>query len=216
VKSAGSGRRTKTEKQNKKTSRQMKGKHMKRKNEKGTDATLDVAAVKTAAAALNELLRKLTFIRPMAPAEREKLKTVGVPRLRLAERRVQVARQHPEVLPTGFDVAQFELDLAIGHGLLECVSTVDKIRRGLGETLLLVGNRAARRGAEAYGYIKAAAVSSTNLMAAAEELARTGPRRVRATPPPTPTPPRPADSPPSAPGPAESRPSPSTPEVKAA
>jgi len=79
----------------------------------------------------------------------------------------------------------------------------------LGETLLLVGNRVTRRGAEAYGFIKAAAVSSTNLLAAASELARYGPRRSKATatrpPPATPT---------AAPGPTDGQPS--TPEVKAA
>jgi len=180
---------------------------MKTKKEKTTDATLTVEAVQTAAVALKELLAKLAFIHPMAPAEREKLKAVGVLRVRQAERRVQVARQHPEVLPQGFDLSQFDSDLALSHGLLECLATVDKVRRGLGEALLLVGNRVTRGGSEAYGYIKAAAVSSTNLLAAASDLARHGPRRGKAT----------ATRPPAAtaaPGPTEGQPS--TPEVKAA
>jgi len=99
---------------------------MKTNKEKTTDATLTVEAVKTAAVALNELLAKLAFIHPMAPAEREKLKSVGVMRVRQAERRVQVARQHPEVLPQGFDLSQFDSDLALSQGLLECLATVRK------------------------------------------------------------------------------------------
>jgi len=127
----------------------------------------DILAARLAVGALRE---QMTFLRPLMPMERRHIKKVGAAVVRAARQRLEVARDIPEVIPSSFDLPLFEQEVLNAESLISCAAAVKRLHRDLQDTLLVIGSRASRRGAEVYGRIKAASLTGAHLHHAAAQL----------------------------------------------
>ena len=174
-----------------------------------------VEELQAATAALDALHENMAFLKPLAATERQHTKKVGLQTLRTTEQRLKIARENPEAMPAGFDLPQFEQDVAWTEGLIACLAAVDRLRRDVQDTLMTVGSRAGRTGVEVYAYVRAGSGSASHLHQAATRLRRPRPRLSRKTPEPASSPGAGATTA-AAPAVAGTLASPATPEVKAA
>jgi hypothetical protein len=140
------------------------------------DAVLSAKDLDEIQAAIATLREKLSFALALSPDERRRLAKIGLKNQTFTERALQLAKQHPELVPPGVnvDAAQRDLDLFLA---LTPVSTA------LGELQHLAEDTQTIAGSEAYAAARAAYKSAktmgvgTGLDAALNDLSKRYRRR---------------------------------------
>lgn len=127
----------------------------------------DVQAIKDAVALIRE---KLPFLQTLTGQDRVRLYKMGPQRLAWVDECLTAARNHPEVLPPTFKVAEFEKDYALAGTLAEVRSVLDGLAADVDDTTMGVGSEAARAASDVMGYIDAAAGTNPGLRTAAQSL----------------------------------------------
>ena len=131
-----------------------------------------VEQINAAKAALHEFRKTMTFVVVLTEAERREHRhaRLGGKKLRLVENRLVAARQHQDLLPPKFDLAQFEKDAAETFALSEFLAELDAIYTDITDTLLAVGNRATVAAATAYGHIRVGSTTAERLKRTVQKL----------------------------------------------
>lgn len=138
---------------------------------KPTGTSVDV--IRAAVTEIDALRNKMTFLLPLTEAERREHRAarIGMKTLRSIENRLAAARQHRDLLPPAFDLRKFERDTTTASALGECLAAIDRMREGVYDTLLAVGNRALVAATNAYGHIKVESDTAERLKRTVERLA---------------------------------------------
>jgi hypothetical protein len=128
---------------------------------------------------LEKVQASLPWPPPLSEPERLQFRRIGPRTLRSVENSLTAARQHPEALPSGFDLSGFEADVALSLALGDYLASLDEMALRARDVLLTVGTRAAQGATEVQGHLRVVSSRMSHLQSTTERLSfRSGrPRR---------------------------------------
>src|SRR6185436_13789036 len=128
--------------------------------------------------ALKKLRQQMTFLVALSPLERSRTGHVGPKNIEAAQLSLSAAREYPNILPVGFDLAQFEQTVQTAAGLYQCQAALKDLASDVQDTLLTVGAEAIKGTQLIRVLVKAAAKTTPGLKQISQRLA---PRNQRGT-----------------------------------
>ena len=147
----------------------------------------DVTTIKNDITAIEGLL---PFRVNLSQQERKSLPKTAQGSVGYVQTALTYAKDHPEILPPSFSVAEFEKDVVLFTQLSELLALLKGLTNGVDDTTLGVGSEAKRAANQFYDLLKNAAKTNPGLQPLVDELGRLFQRQ--STPAPTPpTPPSP-------------------------
>lgn len=111
----------------------------------------DTAAVM---AALETIRKKLPFLVALAPDERKRLSKLGRKSQTFTHQALDVATQHPELMPGCLDVAKAQRDIGLFVALNPILNAVSELQTQLKDTQMLAGSEAYAAARMAYSSAK--------------------------------------------------------------
>ena len=154
-------------------------------NISATLSSADVQAIRDAIAIIRS---KLLFLVNLTDAERQKLFKMKDKSIPFVQDALSGAQDHPEILPTTFNVAEFSKDVLLAVALHEVLALLQSLTSSVDDTLMAVGSEAMAEARQVYEYVKVAAKTTPGLKPLLDRLAARfahGPQQV--PPPSTPT-----------------------------
>ena len=148
-----------------------------------TLSAADVTAIKNA---LTTIQGFLPFLVNLSQQERKSLTKTGPGSVNFIQLALTYAKDHPEILPSTFSVAEFEKDVTLFTQLTELLALFRGLTNGTDDTTLGVGSEAIRAALQFYDLLKNAAKNNPGLQPLADELGRRFERGPRPAPGPTP------------------------------
>jgi hypothetical protein len=145
----------------------------------------DVTAIKDAITTINS---KLPFLVALTAPERRTLFKLGDKSLTFVQDALTAAQDHPEILPSTFNVAEFAKDVALFTALSEILALLQGRVEAVLDTTTGVGNECMRQGTQFYDLLKAAAKTTPGLDTLVAQLGARFQRPPSPTPPPPPGP----------------------------
>lgn len=127
----------------------------------------DKAAIADAAATIKS---KLPFAVTLSPDERQALQKLGDKTAGFVQVALDGAQQHPEILPSTFDVAEFAKDAALFAAMLEVNGSVAPVLEAVEHTTMAIGAEAFAAARLFYEYVKTAAKTQPGLQGLADRL----------------------------------------------
>ena len=152
-------------------------------------ATLSAAHITAIKDALTTIRGFLTFLINLSKEELRSLTKTGPGSVGFVQAALTGAKDHPEILPSTFNVVEFEGDVTLFTQLSELLALVLVLANGLNDTTKAVGSEAKRAALQFYDLLKNAAKTNPGLQPLVDELGRLFQRI--STAPPGPTPPGP-------------------------
>ena len=152
-------------------------------------ATLSAADVTAVKNALTSIRGILTFLINLTNKELMSLVKTGPGSVGFVQTALTYAKDHPEILPSTFDVPEFDRDVTLFTQLSELLALVLALANALNETTKAVGSEAKKAALQFYDLLKNAAKTNPGLQPLVDELGRLFQRI--STAPPGPTPPSP-------------------------
>lgn len=122
-------------------------------------------------AKFNEVKALLPFLVNLTPSERKKLFKMGPDSVSYVQLCLQVAQQHPEILPSSFDVGEFTKDVSLNSELNEINIVSNPIAEGIGDTMMQAGIECMRQSNTIYELVKTAAKRDSNFDTIKQQLA---------------------------------------------
>jgi len=140
------------------------------------DAVLSAKDLDDIQAAINILRDKLSFAIALTPEERRRLSKIGLKNQTFTERALQLARQHPELVPPGVNVDAAQRDLDLFLAITPVTTTLGELQHLAEDTQTIVGSEAYAAARAAYKSAKTMGVG-TGLDDALNDLSRRFRRR---------------------------------------
>ncbi len=138
--------------------------------------------------ALTTIRVTLPFLIALTPEERKTILKLGDKSVAFADKALEAARAHPEILPAGFALAEFEKDAALVQQLSQLKSELSSLLEAVDDTLMAAGNETMTHSVTVYSYVKTAARRSPGLRPTLDGLAERWKRlATREKPKPTPS-----------------------------
>ncbi|MFP5471473.1 MAG: hypothetical protein ACLGGV_07735 [Bacteroidia bacterium] len=119
--------------------------------------TLTEAQKKSVKDSLKAVQTVLNFTVNLTPKQRQGLTKMGQKSVSFVEFALQVAKEHPNILPTNFNVVEYEKDVKLSKDLLEISTVLLPLAEALSDTLLAVGSEAMTQSNKVYDLVKNAA-----------------------------------------------------------
>nr|VFK06267.1 MAG: hypothetical protein BECKLPF1236A_GA0070988_1000215 [Candidatus Kentron sp. LPFa]VFK23576.1 MAG: hypothetical protein BECKLPF1236C_GA0070990_1000628 [Candidatus Kentron sp. LPFa] len=135
------------------------------------DATLSPADMKAIKAAIDTILRKMSFLITLTVQERKSTVKAGPDSVSFIQNALTAAEDHPDILPRSFSTPEFERDVELFTQLTELGALIDSLASEVDDTRLAVGGEAMREGSQVYEYVKTAAKTTPGLKPVADQLA---------------------------------------------
>jgi len=136
-------------------------------NISATLTTDNLTQIKTAIATIQE---NMPFLISLTVDERRKRFKMGDKSLAFVNNSINVTQNNPEVVPSSFDIAEFEKDYHLTVALTEVLGLLDQLTEKVDDTLLAVGSESIASSLLVYDYVKTAARHSPGLKSVAEQL----------------------------------------------
>ena len=105
--------------------------------------------------AIQTIRQKLPFLIDLTTDERRRLPKIGDTGHNFAAQALTVATQNTDILPRGFDLAEFQQDVDLLAALRPVVVALTQLQELLEDTYLEVGSEAYAAALTVYGYAKA-------------------------------------------------------------
>ena len=99
-------------------------------------------------------IQALPFLIGLSNKEKQKLSKMGDKSRSFVDQALNVARQNPDILPSRFDLAEFERDVALFHALYPINTALSKLSELVDSTLIAVGSDAYNSALDIYAYAK--------------------------------------------------------------
>ena len=103
------------------------------------DITVASETVTTAKGHIDSLRASLTFLLSLQEDERKRLRRLGLRNETFSLGAIEVARNHPQVIPAGIDMAAIERDITAREQLLPLLRDLQSFTRLLEDTVILLG-----------------------------------------------------------------------------
>ena len=121
---------------------------------KRVNATLSAATVATIMTSLAGIRTNLAMLQTLADEERSTLAKMGDKTQAFVKEALDTANRHPEILPSKFDLADFQSDVDLIESLKPIWGEVRELFTALDDTILLAGSEAFAAALEVYQYAK--------------------------------------------------------------
>ncbi len=118
-------------------------------------ATLSQTDLQAVLAAIQTIRDKLPFLIDLTPDERRTVPKIGDTGHNFAAQALTIATQNPDILPRGFDLAEFQRDVELLAALRPVVAAATQLQELVEDTYLQVGSEAYTSALSVYGYAKA-------------------------------------------------------------
>ncbi|MCU7846098.1 MAG: hypothetical protein KZQ93_19860 [Candidatus Thiodiazotropha sp. (ex Monitilora ramsayi)] len=99
-------------------------------------------------------LQSLSFLIGLSNTDKRKLSKMGDKSRTFVDRALSVARQNPDILPSRFDLEEFERDVALYNALYPINTALSKLSELVDGTLMAVGSDAYTTALDVYAYAK--------------------------------------------------------------
>ena len=119
---------------------------------------------------VNDIKLILVFLINLTPAERKKLLKMGDKSVSFVQDTLAALKANPSVVPSGFDLIEFEKDLTLYNDLIEILSYLHPLFEGIEDTVLALSNELMRQGIAGYKLIVEAAKTNSALDTVARDL----------------------------------------------
>jgi hypothetical protein len=121
-------------------------------------------------AAIALIHQKLPFLVNLTKKERRQLFKMGDKSLTFVSDGVVAAQQNPGILPSAFDLPEYQQDFALAQHLNEILMELQQLTEEVDDTLMAVGSEAMQSSLAVYDYVKTAAKHQPGLKTTAEQL----------------------------------------------
>jgi hypothetical protein len=122
------------------------------------DAVLSDKDLEEIQAALDLVRKKLSFTMALSPEERRRLSKIGLKNQTFTERALQLAKQHPELVPPGVNVDAAQRDLDLFLAITPVTTALGELQNLAEDTQTIVGSEAYAAARAAYKSAKAMGV----------------------------------------------------------
>jgi hypothetical protein len=122
------------------------------------DAVLSDKDLEAIQAAIATLRDKLSFAVALSPNERKRLSKIGLKNQTFTERALQLAKQHPELVPPGVNVDAAQRDLDLFLAITPVTTALGELQNLAEDTQTIVGSEAYAAARAAYKSAKAMGV----------------------------------------------------------
>jgi hypothetical protein len=112
----------------------------------------------------------LPFLQTLTAGDRIGLYKMGPKRLAWVMECLQAAKNHPEILPPHFKLAEFEQKYELARALADLRAVFKSLFTDVDDTTMGVGSEAATKASAVMGYVDAAAKTEPGLKSVAESL----------------------------------------------
>ena len=123
--------------------------------------------IKTAIASIRA---NMPFLVSLTVDERRKRVKMGDKSLAFVSNSLSVTQNNPEVVPSNFDIAEFNKDYQLTVSLTEVLSLLQQLTEEVDDTLLAVGSESMASSLLVYDYVKTAAKHAPGLKSVADQL----------------------------------------------
>ena len=123
--------------------------------------------IKTAIASIRA---NMPFLVSLTVDERRKRVKMGDKSLAFVSNSLSVTQNNPEVVPSNFDIAEFNKDYQLAVSLTEVLSLLQQLTEEVDDTLLAVGSESMASSLLVYDYVKTAAKHAPGLKSVADQL----------------------------------------------
>ena len=123
--------------------------------------------IKTAIASIRS---NMPFLVSLTVDERRKRIKMGDKSLAFVSNSLSVTQNNPEVVPSNFDIAEFNKDYQLTVSLTEVLSLLQQLTEEVDDTLLAVGSESMASSLLVYDYVKTAAKHAPGLKSVADQL----------------------------------------------
>jgi len=123
--------------------------------------------IKTAIASIRA---NMPFLVSLTVDERRKRIKMGDKSLAFVSNSLSVTQNNPEVVPSNFDIAEFNKDYQLTVSLTEVLSLLQQLTEEVDDTLLAVGSESMASSLLVYDYVKTAAKHAPGLKSVADQL----------------------------------------------
>lgn len=135
--------------------------------------------------AIATIQANLPFLINLTPDERRKRFKMGDKSLAFVRNSVTATQNNPSIVPSNFDIAEFNRDYQLTVALSEVLGLLEQLTETVDDTLLAVGSESMSSSLLVYDYAKTAARHSPGLKSVADQLGERfkamGRRRARAS-----------------------------------
>jgi hypothetical protein len=136
-------------------------------NISATVSDQDMVKIKGAIATIRT---QLPFLINLTPAERRKRFKMGDKSLAFVRNSVTATQNNPSIVPSNFDIAEFNRDYQLTLALSEVLGLLEQLTETVDDTLLAVGSESMAGSLLVYDYVKTAARHSPGLKSVADQL----------------------------------------------
>jgi len=147
------------------------------------DATLTAEQRARAEAALASLNEALPFLIHLGDGTRATMVKFGEMNRSFVVKALAIAKAHPEALPAGFNLKEFDADVALVEALYPLHHALENLLRRLDDTYFAAGSEAYASALLVYQYAKLHNLASGALEESLDDLGRRFARKSRKSPP---------------------------------
>lgn len=133
-------------------------------------AALSEAQLQEIKAAIATIRSNMPFLISLTVDERRKRFKMGNKSLAFVSNSLSVTQNNPEVVPSNFDIAEFNKDYQLTVSLTEILTLLQQLTEEVDDTLLAVGSESMASSLLVYDYVKTAAKHAPGLKSVADQL----------------------------------------------
>ncbi len=133
-------------------------------------ATISDPAMAEIKGAIAVIQNQLPFLINLTPDERRKRFKMGDKSLAFVRNSVTTTQNNPDIVPSNFDIAEFNRDYQLTVALSEVLGLLEQLTETVDDTLLAVGSESMTGSLLVYDYVKTAARYSPGLKSVADQL----------------------------------------------
>lgn len=133
-------------------------------------AALSEAQLQEIKTAIATIRSNMPFLISLTVDERRKRFKMGDKSLAFVSNSLSVTQNNPEIVPSNFDIAEFNKDYQLTVSLTEILTLLQQLTEEVDDTLLAVGSESMASSLLVYDYVKTAAKHAPGLKSVADQL----------------------------------------------
>jgi hypothetical protein len=112
---------------------------------------------------IRNIVSKLPFLVNLDSKAKQNLVKMGKGSVAFVEEALTISKNHPDILPVNFNVAEFEKDVKLTAALSDIASVLTPLSEGISDTLTAVGSEAINQANLIYAHVKLASKNDVNM-----------------------------------------------------
>lgn len=112
----------------------------------------------------------LNFMVNLTAKQRRTLFKMGPKSVSYVQLALQIGKNNPAILPSNFDVNEFEKDVKLTMDLSDIETILMPLAEGLSDTLMATGTEAMQKSNQVYDLVKVSAKTDSNMKVLAKQL----------------------------------------------